>query len=181
MYPVLNSRKEVIMKKTLKRTLTPLLLLVLVFGTMPAVAFAQDSRKKEPTLSDYQAILDACNAEFGTDAAFTTPEQRRDLGEPPFDIRELGTLEEFEAEVRAGIEMVSRRSAEAEQSAAAVDASRSDVIVLESRMTHVRDSNGRILQTVFEPIDIDEPDDPQTRATKSWYDWQNYGGSGGIR
>ena len=90
-----------------KRFLAVLIFASLIIAAIPVLAMASPSEpENSPTLADYQAIIDDINAEFGTDFHFFTPEEIAELNLPIISINELGTLAEYESELRNEAEAV---------------------------------------------------------------------------
>ena len=102
--------------KPILKQLTALFLTAVVSTSLfPSSVFAGEPDIARNNLSEYQAVIDKLNAEYGTDMRFITLREHSDFGIPLPDPRHLGTVEEFERKIRTEIPEELARSAEAEK------------------------------------------------------------------
>jgi hypothetical protein len=84
----------------------------------PVNTYATECRSFADDLAPYQAVMDEINQEYGLNFWFITPEESRELNLPLTRVENLGTVEEYEAGLRAEAENVARQNAYAEAAAA---------------------------------------------------------------
>jgi hypothetical protein len=103
-------------KKFSKKIVIILLITILSFGLVSSYGYAEERGiERADELSEYQNIIDQVNIEYGTDIRFLTAQESKAFGIPLPTPKTLGTLSQFEKNLRAETSAEVIRSREAEQ------------------------------------------------------------------
>jgi hypothetical protein len=165
----------------IKRVPVLALAFVLMVGIFPFAVYADTGSIGEdstlPELWEYQEVIDCVNAELGSDFAFVTAEESELYDIPMPDPEHLGSLEDFEANIRDQITTTQAWNAEA---AAATASAQAEASVTVTTVAYpIFDENGKYIGATDDPAeaDIDCPIPVMSsnrNASASWTTLRNY-------
>ncbi|MCL2632853.1 MAG: hypothetical protein FWD45_07235 [Coriobacteriia bacterium] len=152
-----------------------LLVTVFIIGMFPTTAFASNTGERYGSdLSEYQAILDKLNAEYGTDCRFVSQDdidRYGYLGIRLPRVEDMGTLSEFEEFHRIELAAAEQRRKEAEEFYAEFA---DDILSGECGSAEpILNDDGEVIGYGYPSIETDDAsriEEPElTRSTKTGY------------